>query len=276
MNILYRISCFADEISSDLNEQIEVMKRNDIKYVELRSVWGKNVLDLDNDKLKVVKKSFDSNSIKVSSIGSPIGKININADYKEHLKKFERAIEIAVFMETQYIRIFSFYMEKEEIDLYEKIVIERLAQMVDIAKEKGIVVLHENEADIFGESSINCLKLFQSIDSRSFKAVFDPSNFVVAGEEVFTESFRRLYDYVEYMHIKDSKKDIGEITVAGEGDGHLKEILDALRNKDGMFLSLEPHLAYAGKFKGFTGPELFEKDLAALKVMIKELNVDFE
>jgi 3-dehydroshikimate dehydratase len=272
---MFRISCFADEISADLREQIEVMERNKIKYVELRSVWDKNVLDLSDGELDEVKNRLLEAGIAVSSIGSPIGKAYIEDDFGKHLDRFKRAIDTALRMESRYIRVFSFYIREDKYAMYEDTVIDRLKQMLRIATDNDIILLHENEADIFGESSTRCLQLFESINSSSFRAVFDPSNFVVAGEDVLNESFMKLKGHIEYIHVKDSVKGTGEIVVAGKGDGRLREILDALRDREDMFVSLEPHLSLAGKFMGFTGPELFEKDLEALKGLLNSLNIDF-
>ncbi|HHV97219.1 MAG TPA: TIM barrel protein [Clostridiaceae bacterium] len=273
---MFRISCFADEISSDLNEQIDVLSKNKIKFVELRSVWKKNVMELSDNELDLVKERFWDNGISISSIGSPIGKVDINDDFEKHLERFKRAVEIALKMETRYIRIFSFYMNKEELDMHHQKVVDRLRCFIEIAEENNLVLLHENEANIYGESSTRCLKLFKSLPYNNFRAVFDPSNFIVAGEDVLNESFGKLKDYIEYIHVKDSRKDTGEKVVAGKGDGHIPEILDELRHKEGMFLSLEPHLARGGKYGGFTGPELFEEALEALRRILIELKIDFE
>lgn len=272
---MFRISCFADEISPDLDEQIAVLNRNNVKYVELRGVWGKNVLDLSDNEIDIVSSRFFENGINISSIGSPIGKVNINDDFDKHMIKFERAIQIAKKMKTNYIRIFSFYMEKDKLDFYEDEVISRLRSMVKIAADNNLVLLHENEAGIYGETSTRCLNLMEKVGGTSFGAVFDPSNFVVAGENVIKESFPKIKDYIEYIHVKDSIKSTGEIVIAGLGDGNIVEVLDKLREKDNMFLSLEPHLMHAGKSKGFTGAELFEKDLKALREILDNLEIEY-
>ena len=80
---------------------------------------------------------------------------------------------------------------------------------------------------------------------------------------------------MEYIHVKDSRRDTKEIVLAGSGDGHLRDIINKLRNKESMFLSLEPHLAFAGQYKGFTGPNLFRMDLDALKTILSELDVEY-
>jgi sugar phosphate isomerase/epimerase len=271
---MFKISCFADEISADLNGQTEFLIENGIKYVELRSVWDKNVLDLSDEELHTVKRRLSGHGIGVSSIGSPIGKVDIADDFGKHFDRFRRAVQIALEMEAKYIRIFSFYIGKNELDLYEKTVIDRLQAMLEIAKGHGLVLLHENEAGIYGETGARCQRLFESINDASFRAVFDPANFVIAGEDVWNGCFQRLEKFVEYVHVKDAVYASKEVAVAGKGDGRIKDILDRLRDKP-MFLSLEPHLVFAGQYKGFSGPELFLGALNALKAILDELGAEY-
>jgi sugar phosphate isomerase/epimerase len=68
----------------------------------------------------------------------------------------------------------------------------------------------------------------------------------------------------------------GEVVPAGEGDGQLRETLTALRDSgfEG-FISLEPHLAQAGRFGGFSGPEGFRRAVRALKLVLNELSIPY-
>jgi len=49
------LSGFADEISQDLDEQLGTLESLGIRHLELRGVWGKNVLDLSDEELDRVK-----------------------------------------------------------------------------------------------------------------------------------------------------------------------------------------------------------------------------
>src|SRR5450755_2431087 len=98
------ISAFADEISPDLDDQIAVLGREEIKHLELRGVWNTNVLDLDDAQLADIKFKLDLAGIRVSSIGSPIGKVPIDASFDEHIHRFERAITCARFFGAAFIR----------------------------------------------------------------------------------------------------------------------------------------------------------------------------
>ena len=125
-----RITGFADEISDSLQEQAGLLKQLGMEYLELRSVNGRNVADFTIEEIKEIKNYLDSEGIKVSAIGSPIGKISIKAPFKEHLERFKRVVETAHLFETPNIRMFSFYMEKEERpEDYKNTVIERLGEL---------------------------------------------------------------------------------------------------------------------------------------------------
>ena len=106
---MIRLSAFADEISADLDEQITVLHQENIRFLELRGVWNTNVLDLTDQQVHRIKEALSTQDIKVSAIGSPIGKVPINSSFAHHLERFNHAIELAHVFQTPYIRIFSFY-----------------------------------------------------------------------------------------------------------------------------------------------------------------------
>ena len=106
---MVKLSGFADEISQDLNVQLDTLQALGIKYFEFRGVWGKNVLALDKDELDKVKAEIDQRDIRVSALGSPIGKAPIDTDFDAYKELVQHAIDVASHMETPYIRMFSFY-----------------------------------------------------------------------------------------------------------------------------------------------------------------------
>lgn len=237
------LSGFADEINPMLDVQLKVMNELNIGHIEVRGIDGKNISKYTPDEIKEIKKKFDAANIKVSSIGSPIGKIQITDSMDDHIEEFKNIIEIAKIMETKYIRLFSFYMPKDEDPKkYRDEVLKRMNMFVDTAKGSGLILLHENEKGIYGDVADRCLDILESIGSDSLRAVFDPANFVQCHEETYPRAFDMLKDHIEYMHIKDALKN-GEVVPAGMGEGKVKEILKSLKDRDYKgFLSLEPHL----------------------------------
>ncbi|MCM2534092.1 sugar phosphate isomerase/epimerase [Neobacillus pocheonensis] len=269
---MIQLTGFADEISPELELQIEVLQSESINHIEFRGVWGKNVLKLTDEELVRVKKEFNQHGISVSSIGSPIGKIKITDDFEQHLNEFERAIEVAKFFHSPYIRIFSFFIpEGENPEKYRDEVLYRMKTLTDKVEGTGIVLLHENEKDIYGDTTERCLEILEHVGSPNLRCAFDPANFVQCGVKPFTEAFSKLLPYIEYLHIKDAKFENGKVVPVGEGDGEFREVLQALKiNGFDGFMSLEPHLKAAETFQGFSGPDLFKVATRALKNILAE------
>ena len=239
-----RISGFADEIDTDIHKQIALLNELGVKYVEFRSANGKGVADYTIEEAQEIMKLFRENGIAVSAVGSPIGKIQITDDFEPHFETFKHVVELAKVFETKYIRMFSFFMpEGEDPAQYREEVLKRLRRFVEYAKEQGVVLLHENEKGIYGDVASRVKELFEELYCDNFKCTFDFANFVQCHQDTL-EAYDLLKDYVEYVHIKDAKWDSGQVVPAGEGDGHVKAILEKLDEKGyAGFLSLEPHLA---------------------------------
>ena len=253
---MFTISGFSDEIDKDIHLQFEGIKALGMEYFEVRGVNGKNIAKLNEDELAELKDEMKKYGIKASSIGSPIGKVLITDDFEPHLEKFKWIVNIAKTLESKYIRIFSFFLpEGEEWSAHRREVIRRLSQMVEYAKEQEVILLHENEKDIYGETAEACLDLLEEINSPNLKAVFDPANFVQCGENV-KEAFAKLRQHIAYMHIKDAVED-GTVVPAGCGIGEVEFILRELKESNYHgYLSLEPHL---GAFEGLQELELSDK-----------------
>ena len=247
------ISGFADEIDANLDRQIEVLKKLNIDYVEMRGVNGKGLVEYSEAEAKEIKKQLDANGIRLSSIGSPIGKILITDDFEPHLELYKHTIEIAHLMGTPNIRMFSFFMpEGQSYEPYRDRVIERLGRFVDEAGSGDVVLLHENEKDIYGDTAPRCLELMETFYGDHFKAVFDFANFVQCQQDTL-EAYEMLKSYIAYVHIKDALRADASVVPAGMGDGNVEAILKMIKESGYQgFLSLEPHLS---DFAGFSALE---------------------
>lgn len=256
--IKYKITGFSDEISPDTTEQFEALREMGIEYFEPRNVDGKNISSLTEEEAELLKKKIDIYGIKVSSIGSPIGKIDITDDFDAHMDLLRNTINVAKIIGTKYIRIFSFFISDGKYEEHRDEVMYRMKKMAEAAEESGVILLHENEKGIYGDIPKRCLDILEETGSSSLRAVFDPANFVQCGASTYPDGFDMLKKHICYMHIKDARKD-GSVVPSGFGEGHLREIIGALSdmNYEG-FLSLEPHL---GSFDGLEKLELGDEML---------------
>ena len=260
----YHISGFSDEIDSDIKVQFEHLNKLGIKYFEPRGINGTNISALTLDEAKQLKETMDKYGIKASSIGSPIGKIGIKDEFEPHLEKLAHTIEIAKILGTKYIRIFSFFIPKEDDPaIYRDEVMARMKAMTALAGKEGVILLHENEKDIYGDIAVRCKDILDTVDSDNLRAVFDPANFVQCDQVTYPDAYEMLKDHVVYMHIKDALFADNSVVPAGHGDGRVRDILKALSDRDYEgFLSLEPHL---GSFDGLGDLEVGDEMLSLTK-----------
>lgn len=141
-----KITGFADEIAPELTAQIAGLKGLGMSYVEMRGVDGENLIYHTDEKVAQIKKTLDENGIRLSALGSPLGKILITDDFTPHFEEFKRAVEISHKMECPTIRMFSFYLPQEsDPAAYEGEVFDRIGKFVDYASANDTLLLHENE-----------------------------------------------------------------------------------------------------------------------------------
>ncbi len=284
---MIRLSAFADEISADLDEQIKVLHNENISYLDLRSVEGINVLDLTDAQVMTIKNTLNKHNIGVACIASPIGKVSIASSFDETLKKLERAIELANIFQTPFVRIFSFYppvLSAEDAESGEFVdpaewrdeVYKHLHTMLEQARAANITLLHENEKDIYGDTIARCVDLLRSSNNANFQAAFDPANFIQCNQIPFPDAYEALRPWVRYMHVKDALAD-GTVVEAGKGEAHWSDLLKRLHSHgyDGFF-ALEPHLALAGQFQGFSGPERFRHASQSFQKLLQAMHWEYE
>ena len=235
----FKFGAFADESHDSLEGQIDALLRNNYKYLEIRGLDGKSFTDLTLGEAREVMSRLNDNNVKIISLGSPIGKIQMNDDFEQHLELYKHTLELASVFGAKYIRLFSFFMPKgQDCSVYKDTVIERMGIFADLAKQHGVIACHENEKGIYGEKAAQCLEIHQAVPS--LRAVFDPANFVQSGQDTM-EAWNVLHPYVEYMHIKDARAD-GQVVAAGEGIGNVPQLVRNYVAQGGTLFTLEPHL----------------------------------
>ena len=242
------LSGFSDEIAPELDLQLAAIREWGLSHIELRAADGVNVSDFSTEKGKEVKNKLAGAGVSVSSIGSPIGKIGIEEDFAPHLEKLKRTLEIQKELGAPYLRMFSFYIPQGRApEDFREEVLDRMGRMAEEAAAWDSVLLHENEKGIYGDSAPRCKELLEAFYGPHFKAVFDFANFVQVGQQTLP-AYELLKPYVEYVHVKDAQWGTGAVVPAGQGDGHVKDILtDLIGGGWKGFLSLEPHLTdFAG------------------------------
>jgi sugar phosphate isomerase/epimerase len=272
----FTLTGFADEIDADLAVQLDLLESLGIEYLDLRSVWGTNVLDLDADELATVERALDERGMAVSAIGSPVGKIDITEPFEPHVDRFETALNRAARFDADYIRLFSYWLPEDADPAdYRTEVMRRMQRKTELAADAGVVLLHENEKDIYGDTPARVRDIATTVDSPYLRTIFDPANYLEVGVQPYPDALVQTVETVEFLHVKDAVRgERGAIRAAGEGDGRITETLAALAARGFTgFASLEPHLAQAGAKGGFSGLEAFEYATESLRDCLEDAGV---
>ena len=234
------ISAFADEASDDLALQIEALKRNGLGYIEPRNANG-NIIKKSDQELFEIANQLDSAGIKVSSLGSPIGKFKIDDDFETHLTEFRRALRACELLGTKNMRVFSFFVPQERLAECRPEVMRRMTVLLEEAQKAGVTLCHENESKIYGQNPEEVTDLLTSLPS--LRGVFDAANFIMNDREPL-EGIDATIGSLEYIHVKDAIMEKKSIVPVGMGDGCYDEVLrrvDAATDRT-LFLTVEPHL----------------------------------
>ncbi|MDE2637152.1 MAG: sugar phosphate isomerase/epimerase [Chloroflexota bacterium] len=273
---MMRISAFGDEIAVDFEEQLRILKRLEIPLIDIRAAWGVNCSQFTSDHIENIKALCAQHGITVSCMGSPIGKSPIADPIDVESERLKTVGETAHQLGTRNIRLFSFYPAGDIDEAATQLSIERLSALTEIAAQNDLQLLLENEKGVVGDIPQRCLQIMSAINSPHLRFIWDPANFVQCGAvEQVDRWWAELQPYIGYIHIKDARLADNLVTLAGDGDGQLLELLTRLQETgyEGL-LSLEPHLLEARHSSGFSGADGMEAAVGALRKLMNEAGIE--
>lgn len=266
---MFELGVIGDEISQDFTHTLDVALELGLTYIELRSLWGKNVVDLPWDDVRKAKKLLDARGLKVSAVAGPLYKTYINGrgrpgkgatflagdrPEEEHLDILRRSIELALFFETPIIRTFSFWREAEPTeDVFSRIAA-KLEEPLRIAAREGVTLALENEHECFagtGAETATLLTVLSRAGHSNLKVIWDPGNAFFLGERPYPDGYENVKQQIVHVHVKDArinpKTQKPEWTPVGRGHVDFKGQLATLAT-DGFsgVVSLETHFVPPG------------------------------
>ena len=265
-----RLSFITDEITQDFEKALKIAQDYGITSVEVRKVWGKNIVEFSDEDLNRMNELLDKYSMSISVIAGPFGKCllpgsrfdwfkskkNFTLNPRYNLLLFDRLVEISDVLKCNNLRCFNFFkfgVKHKDTKGFQKALSE-LRPYVEKAESLGKILLLENEHVCFADTIKNTYRYLKEMGSDALKLNLDPGNFYSAKEGTTVEDYEFLYedDLVAHLHIKDPYKKVpllGSLFgVVGEGrinyDLLISQALD--HNYEGYF-SLETHSATRGE-----------------------------
>jgi len=297
------LSGFADETSESklLAEQLAVIAALGLRYLTLRFVDAgngiKNILQLDDREVDFVISELDRYGLRVSSLGSPLGKVKLFEFEDESPNQFvepsdyldnhvEKACRLATRIGTRLIRGFSFYHPRgQDPKQFVSAAADRLKAIVEVCDAYGLTYGIEVEANLVGQNAELLMEIHRNVAHDALVLIFDGANLVTQGftRAEIVEQFQIMIPALGWLHVKDYRANpnterpsyvdeeaLDQFVPAGEGDAGYPDILPILienftaiqsrmhkRGVSCIFADLEPHLRAGGQFAGFSGPDGF-------------------
>jgi sugar phosphate isomerase/epimerase len=281
----FRVSVINDEISQDFGHVCEVVSKEfGMGWIELRSMWKKNIVKLDDKEVAEARSILEKFQLKVTDIASPLFKVDwpgapkskfseaksFGADFtlQQQDEVLDRAIELAKAFQTDRVRCFDFW-RLEDQGPYRAAINDKLREAAAKAEKKGIILLLENEPSCNTATAAESVKVLSAVQSPAFMLNWDPGNAATHGEIPYPDGYNLLpKDRIGHCHCKDAIKKGKEYDWAPVGGG----IIDwagqfKVLKRDGYHygVSLETHWSGGG-----TPEESSRKSWAGMKKLLQE------
>ena len=316
------LSGFADEAANEKQavQQYSAFAALGLKYYSIRFVDAgdgiKNVMALGEPEVQHLVKMQSDYGLKVSSIGSPIGKVKLKdvddgtsnkfIPFDTYLKEdVATACDRAEAFGAKLIRGFSFYHPKgtkpeEHIDQ----AADQLTQIAEACDARGLTFGLEVEANLVGQTGDTLQAIANKVNHPAMLTIFDGANIVTQGftpDETYSQ-YLAMKPSLGWVHVKDyhdpsptgridhvDEASLNNFVPADQGDsGHepifrdLKLFLPELhkrmtaRGADGVFADLEPHVKGGGQFGGFSGPDGFGVALRGFCKVLDYVDIPYD
>jgi len=219
----FRVSVINDEISQDFGHACEIAAREfGMGWIELRSMWKKNIVNLDEKEVAEARRILEKYQLKVTDIASPLFKVDFegaprskfsesndfraNFNFAQQDEVLERAIAMAQAFKTDRVRCFDFWRLEDQAP-YREAMNEKLLQAAGKAGQKGITLVLENDSSNNTATGAEAAKVLESVKSPYLMLNWDPGNAAASGENPFPDGYALLpKDRIGHCHCKDAVK----------------------------------------------------------------------
>jgi sugar phosphate isomerase/epimerase len=276
-----QLSVITDEIDQDIEKILPTLKQYEIQAVELRNIWGKNIISFNDEELAKLKGILDENGMGVSNIAGPLFKVhapwtkmhkagsgNFSTDIEMSRNALGRAIEIIKFFGARRTRVFGYVCLGKYTDDQWRMLVNDITAFVDMAKQEGVEVVMENEAACMVNTWASTLRILEDIPDSSFKLLLDPGNYFMKGEIHAPVTYDVVKDRVGHHHIKDGAGSSfwRHYTVVGTGKLDYPYYFQYwTENGFDAYYSLETHILKNRRVQSY-------RCLANMHEMLKECN----
>lgn len=235
-----------DEAAVELTGQLAALDRLGWSAVELRTVDGRALADLDDEHFAQVRAQVERAGLQVVGLASRIGNWArpITAPLDDDLRELEVLAARGAELGCHALRVMSYPNDGLAEPEWQRRVLDRMRRLAARAAELDVVLLHENCAGWAGSDADRMLRLVEEC-GPSLRLLFDTGNGIEHGYDA-ADLLAGILPHVAHVHVKDAVGDADDATyvLPGSGRAGVPECLRMLRESGYTGpLSIEPHLS---------------------------------
>ncbi|SEC77721.1 sugar phosphate isomerase/epimerase family protein [Paenibacillus sp. GP183] len=243
----FKLGIITDEVSQDIVEVIEFARLHGLEAIEIRSVYNKGVHQLSNAEIDEIGHLAEQNGLIVSGIAGPLFKCDLDNpdEIVEHLKMAERLIEVAVRLQTQIIRGFSFWAKGTFRDALPEIT-NQLGKLAPLLESAGVILALEFDPSVYATNAGKTSAILNTLKSPNIRALYDPGNDLwdPDGEIPYPDGYELINEHICHVHLKDALRSSDGVKAVAIGTGEVDyRGIFARLDQDGYdgFLIIETH-----------------------------------
>jgi sugar phosphate isomerase/epimerase len=236
----FKLSVINDEISQDFDRACYVVAQVfGLSWIELRSMWGKNITELSATQLDEAQKMLAKYHLRVTDIASPLFKTDwpgaplspysskgdmhgaAEATFKQQDEIMERSISLAKQFKTEKVRCFDFW-RLDDVAPYRAAIDEKLRSAAEAAGKQGVLLMLENEFACNTATGREAARTMNAIRTPHLALNWDPANAIMRGElDAFPAAWEILpKNRIHHCHCKNAVKNAdGKIDWSPVGKG---------------------------------------------------------
>jgi L-ribulose-5-phosphate 3-epimerase len=234
----FKHSNITHEIAQDFGHALEIASKEfGLDYVELRTMWNKNVINLDEKETAEVRRLLEKFGLQVTDIASPLFKTDwpgaplsnyspkapqfgVDYSFAQQGEVLERSIAVAKALGTDRVRFFDFW-RLDDPKPFRDAMDSKLRETAAQAASKKITLLLENEIACNTATGAEATRTLKAVQSSNLMLNWDPGNAAYRGEIAFPDGFARIpKERIGHVHCKDVvRKTDGTFEWAAMGRG---------------------------------------------------------
>jgi sugar phosphate isomerase/epimerase len=232
----------SDEISPDFDHACHVVSQEfGLSWIELRSMWGKSLMDLPAEQIDEALKILAKYNLQVTDIASPLFKTDwpgaprspygskgdmhgaAETTFKQQDEILEKSIALAKTFKTDKVRCFDFW-RIDDVAPYRSAIDEKLRSAAEAAGKAGILLVLENEFECNTATGREAARTLNAVQTPHLALNWDPGNAVMRGElDAFPAGWDALpKSRIHHCHCKNAEKNAsGKIVWAPVAKGYI-------------------------------------------------------